>query len=159
MIDNIDRQLIRYLQNDGRVAYSTLGKMVGLSDAATRQRVKRLESIGVIEIVAVTDPRKLGYGHQAMIGVRTSGDITAVAEAIGQVPEAHYVVVVAGRYDIMSEVVCAGPGNLLAVTNSIRQIDGVLHVEVSPYLAVTKETYDWGAGKDSSPEDFGGPAQ
>ncbi len=145
-LDDLDRQLIRHLQTDGRIPYAQLGKLVGLSDAATRQRVKRLRSIGVIDIVAVTDPRRLGYQHQALIGIRTTGDLTRLATRIGQKDEAHYVVITTGRFDLMAEVVCPDAERLLLVSNEIRTLEGVLSVEVMPYLGVTKETYDWGAG-------------
>lgn len=123
--------------------------MVGLSDAATRQRIRRLKSMGVIDIVAVTDPRKLGFGYQAMVGVKVVGDTLKVAGELGRFDEAHYVVVAAGRYDIVVEVVCTDAENLMELGNRMRAIDGVTSIEVTPYLVITKETYNWGAGQES----------
>ena len=77
--DDVDKALIEVLQRDGRTPYTKLGVEVGLSEAAVRQRVQRLVDTNVVQIVAVTDPLRLGFRRQAMIGVRTTGDITEVA--------------------------------------------------------------------------------
>ncbi len=102
--------------------------------------------MGVIDIVAVTDPRKLGLGYQAMIGLKVTGDSQKIANEIGSFKESHYVVITAGRHDILAEVVCTNADALLTLADNVRSIDGVESIEVTPYLAITKETYDWGAG-------------
>lgn len=145
-IDDIDRELIRHLQADGRCSYSQLGREVGLSDAATRQRVNRLTAEGVIDIVAVTDPAKLGLGFQAMLGITVNADVRKVAIDIGALPDAVYVVMTAGRYDLIAEIVSIDGDTFVEVSNSIRTMVGVESVEVLPYLGITKQTYDWGVG-------------
>lgn len=144
MIDEIDRSIIRHLQADGRMPYSELGRLVGLSDAATRQRVNRLTSRGVIDIVAVTDPAMLGLGHQAMLGITITGDGRSIAAELGARDEAVYVVMTAGRYDLIVELVCADADRLIDVVNDIRAGDGIATVETITYLAITKQTYNWG---------------
>lgn len=145
-IDDIDRELIRVLQADGRTSFSQLSRVVGLSDAACRQRVMRLLEDGVIDIVAVTDPVKLGLGYQAMLGVAVDGDSRKVALEIGAVNDAVYVVMTAGRFDLIVEVVCKDSDAFIEVGNVIRAIDGVSGIEAMPYLGITKQTYDWGVG-------------
>lgn len=145
-IDDIDRELIRVLQADGRTPFSQLGRVVGLSDAACRQRVMRLLDDGVIDIVAVTDPVKLGLGYQAMVGINVSGDVRKVAVEIGALDDAVYVVMTTGRYDLLVEVVVRDADGLVDVSNAFRMLDGVRSLEVMSYIGLTKQTYDWGVG-------------
>jgi Lrp/AsnC family transcriptional regulator, regulator for asnA, asnC and gidA len=146
-LDEIDKQIIRALQSDGRLAYSQLGSLVGLSEAAARQRVHRLTDRGVMQIVAVTDPTKIGLRVQAMIGITVEGDIDVVAESLSNVEAFDYVVIAAGRYDILVELVCASTDDLLSVVNiHIRSVAGVRTCEILSYLRLVKQTYNWGTG-------------
>lgn len=145
-IDDIDRDLIRILQADGRTSYSQLSRVVGLSDAACRQRVKRLLDTGVIDIVAVSDPIKIGLGHGSLLGINIIGDTRKVANEVGMLDDAVYVVMTTGRFDLMVEIVTRDDESFIDVTNIIRMMDGVTRVESLPYLAITKQTYDWGVG-------------
>ena len=144
-IDEIDKIIIDALQNDGRLAYSRLAKVVGLSEAATRQRVNRLQEREIIQIVAVTDPTRLGYRSQALIGIKVSGDPRPIADTIAALDTADYVVITAGQYDIIAEVVCRDADALLDVVGQqIRSIPGVTTTETLPYLQLIKQTYNWG---------------
>src|SRR5436190_13237155 len=105
-LDELSKQIIEKLQQDGRRSYAGIGKAVGLSEAAVRQRVQRLIDTGVMQIVAVTDPLQVGFSRQAMIGVRVDGDMTPVADALSGLPEVDYVVITAGSFDLLAEVVC-----------------------------------------------------
>ncbi len=145
-IDDIDREIIRLLQADGRTPYSQLGRVVGLSDAAARQRVNRLTAEGVIDIVAVTDPVKLGLGFQALLAIKVSDDVRNVAVDIGCFQDSVYVVMTAGRYDLITEVVSRDSEAFVELTNTIRTLPGVESVETLPYMGITKQTYDWGVG-------------
>ena len=145
-IDEIDRELIRHLQANGRTSYSQLGQLVGLSDGAARQRVNRLTAEGVIDIVAVTDPVKLGLGFQAMIGITVSSDARKIAVELDTFHDCVYVVMTAGRFDLMVEVVCRDRETFVELSNTIRMVAGVETVELMPYLGITKQTYDWGVG-------------
>lgn len=144
-LDDVDRAIIRVLQTDGRTPYSKLGPEVGLSQAAVRQRVQRLIDRGAMQVVAVTDPAMLGLGLQAMIGVRIDGDVRAAADAIAEVGDVEYVVITAGRYDLLVEVVAADAGELLdLVDGRIRKVPGVAGTEILTYLKLVKQTYTWG---------------
>ncbi|MEM7095760.1 MAG: AsnC family transcriptional regulator [Actinomycetota bacterium] len=145
-IDEIDRELIRLLQIDGRTSYSQLGRSVGLSDAAARQRVNRLTAEGYIDIVAVTDPVKMGLAHQALLGITVSDDARKMAVEVGAFDDAVYVVMTAGRFDLIAEIVSRHRDDFVEVSNAIRTLAGVETVELLPYLGITKETYDWGVG-------------
>jgi len=145
-LDEVDRRIIGQLQTDGRTPYSKLGPMVGLSQAAVRQRVQRLIDRGVMQVVAVTDPAMLGLGLQAMVGVQVEGDPRSVADAIAESVDVDYVVITAGRYDLLVEVVAPDAGALLdLVTGAIRGVPGVASTEILTYLKLVKQTYAWGA--------------
>ena len=144
-IDDIDRTLLSLLQENGRTSYAELGKAVGLSEAAVRQRVQRLLDAEVMQIVAVTDPIQVGFSRQAMIGIRAEGDLAALGEALSGMAEVDYVVTTAGSFDILAEVVCEDDDHLLdLLTNQIRTLPGVRSTETFVYLKLNKQHYNWG---------------
>jgi Lrp/AsnC family transcriptional regulator, regulator for asnA, asnC and gidA len=144
-LDDIDKRIIAELQVDGRMPFSTLAPLVGLSDAATRQRVNRLTERGVMSIVAITDARALGFGFQALVGVDVVGDPTEIAAAFEPIPEVTYIVIVAGRYNLLIELVCVDAEHLLELTTMISRLPGVVGTETMTFLRRVKIKYDWGA--------------
>ncbi|MBF4569676.1 Lrp/AsnC family transcriptional regulator [Plantibacter sp. VKM Ac-2880] len=143
--DDTSKAIIEQLQTDGRRSYAEIGKAVGLSEAAVRQRVQKLTESGVIQIVAVTDPMQLGFTRQAMIGVRVAGDTRVVADRLAGLAAVDYVVLTAGSFDLLVEVVCEDDEELIALLNDdIRTIDGVAGTETFVYLRLHKQLYDWG---------------
>ncbi len=144
-LDDVSKAIIEQLQQDGRRPYAAIGKAVGLSEAAVRQRVQRLLEAGVMQIVAVTDPLQMGFPRAAMIGVRVDGDVEVVAEKLEAMPEIDYLVVTAGSYDILAEVVCEDDDHLLEVVNRrVRAVPGVRNTETFVYLKLRKQIYTWG---------------
>ena len=145
-VDDTSKAIIEQLQQDGRRAYASIGKSIGLSEAAVRQRVQKLVDTGVMQIVAVTDPMQIGFARQAMVTIAASGDMEAVAAALAQIDEVDYVVIVAGAWDILAEVVVEDAAHLLRLLNDrIRTIPGVVKTESFLYLKLVKQTYNWGA--------------
>ena len=145
-LDELDKRIIEQLQQDGRRPYTQIGPAVGLSEAAVRQRVQRLIDSGVMQIVGVTDPKMVGFGRQAMIGLTVEGDTRTIADAIAALEEVVYVVLTAGSLDILVEVVVKDDEHLLELLNNkIRSIEGVRDTETFMYLRIHKETYAWGA--------------
>jgi len=143
--DAQDKAIIAELQRDGRAPYSAIAETVGLSETAVRNRVKRLTDSGVVQIVAVTDPTQLGFARQAMIGIRASGALEPVAEALAALPEVDYVVITAGTYDVLVEVVCESDAHLLElVSQRIRAIEGVRETDTLLYLKLQQQSYAWG---------------
>jgi Lrp/AsnC family transcriptional regulator for asnA, asnC and gidA len=144
-LDEVSKAIIEQLQQDGRRPYASIGKAVGLSEAAVRQRVQRLVESGAMQIVAVTDPLSVGFPRMAMIGIRVEGDMELVAEKLEAMAEVDYVVITAGAYDLLVEVVCEDDDHLLDVINrQIRAIPGVRHTESFVYLKLRKQIYTWG---------------
>jgi Lrp/AsnC family transcriptional regulator for asnA, asnC and gidA len=144
-LDETSKRIIEQLQEDGRRPYAAIGKAVGLSEAAVRQRVQRLLDSGVMQIVAVTDPLQVGFARQAMIGIRVEGDMTVVADQLAEMAEVDYVVVTAGSFDLLVEVVCEDDDHLLdLLAQRIRVLPGVKSTETFVYLRLRKQLYNWG---------------
>ncbi len=145
LLDDTNKAIIEQLQRDGRKSYAAIGEAVGLSEAAVRQRVIRLVEAGIMQIVAVTDPLELGFARQAMIGIRVEGDLDRVASKLEAMDEVDYVVITAGRFDLLVEVVCVDDDHLLEVINrQIRSVPGVRDTEAFVYLKLRKQSYSWG---------------
>jgi Lrp/AsnC family transcriptional regulator, regulator for asnA, asnC and gidA len=144
-IDPFSKSIIEQLQQDGRRSHAAIAESLGLSEDAVRHRVTQLIDAGVMQIVAVTDPLQLGFARQAMLGVIVEGDRKPVAEAIAAIEEVDYVVITAGGFDILAEVVGQSDAHLLElVTSRIRPIPGVVSIHTFLYLELQKQTYTWG---------------
>src|SRR5487761_1201179 len=144
VLDETAKRIIEQLQQDGRRSYAAIGKAVGLSEAAVRQRVQRLIDTGVMQIVAVTDPLTLGFRRQTMIGIRCEGDLERVAEHLAVLDEIDYVVITAGSFDLLIEVVCEDDDHLLEILSRVRAVPSVTGTETFVYLKLRKQTYSWG---------------
>lgn len=144
-LDEVSKAIIEQLQQDGRRSYAAIGKVVGLSEAAVRQRVQRLADSGVMQVVAVTNPLELGFARQAMIGIRVRGPLEEAAERLAEIEEIDYVVVTAGTFDLLVEAVCESDEHLLElISRKIRTVPGVESTETFMYLELKKQTYSWG---------------
>jgi Lrp/AsnC family transcriptional regulator for asnA, asnC and gidA len=111
-----------------------------------RARTNRLIERGILQIVGVTDPLKLGFQQQAMIGVRCeASQLLEAAEVINAFPEVDYLVVTAGSYDLLVEVVCEDNEALLHfLADKLRRVAGVRETETFVYLRMLKQVYTWG---------------
>ncbi|MFI6349868.1 Lrp/AsnC family transcriptional regulator [Streptomyces sp. NPDC050560] len=144
-LDSVSLAIIEQLQEDGRRPYAAIGKAVGLSEAAVRQRVQKLLDQGMMQIVAVTDPLTVGFRRQAMVGITVEGALDPVAEALTAMSEVEYVVLTAGSFDLLVEIVCEDDDHLLEViSDRIRALPGVRSTESFVYLKLKKQTYMWG---------------
>ncbi len=143
-IDDVSKSIIEQLQIDGRKSYAAIGTAVGLSEAAVRQRVQRLIESGVMQIVAVTDPLTVGFFRMAMLGMKVDGELQQVADQLSSFPEVDYVVVTAGSFDVMAEVICEDDDHLLELLQRIRAIPTVRNTESFVYLKLRKQLYNWG---------------
>jgi Lrp/AsnC family transcriptional regulator for asnA, asnC and gidA len=142
-VDDLDRRIIEALQANGRESFRAIAARLGVSEATVRARYSRLTAQGILQVVAVTNPLGLGF-EQALIGIKTSGPPSTVADEISHWREADYVVVTAGQFDIVVEVVASDRTELLELTNRIRALDGVVSTETFLYLEMWKQLYDWG---------------
>jgi Lrp/AsnC family transcriptional regulator for asnA, asnC and gidA len=143
LIDALDQGIIEALQANGRDSFRAIAARLGVSEATVRARYARLCNDDILQVVAVTNPLGLGF-EQALVGLKTTGSSEPVADAIASWAEADYVVVTAGQYDLVVEVVAADRRGLLDVTNRMRELDGVVSTETFLYLDLVKQLYDWG---------------
>jgi Lrp/AsnC family transcriptional regulator for asnA, asnC and gidA len=149
-IDAVDRSIIEALQKNGREPFRRIAARLGISEATVRARYARLCEDDILQVTGVTNPLGLGFEAQAMVGVRTAGPPEGVADEIAKWDEADYVVVTAGQFDLLVEVLCVDRRHLLEVTSRIRSLEGVVSTESFLYLELWKQLYDWGV---SVPED------
>jgi Lrp/AsnC family transcriptional regulator for asnA, asnC and gidA len=145
LLDDLSRQIINQLQKNGRQPYAAIAKSTGLSEAAVRQRVRRMVDAHVMQIVAVVNPLALGLARMALIGIRAEGDLREIAASLALIDQVDYVVLCAGSFDILVELLCESDEHLLSLVNdSIRVVPGVRSAEMFPYLRIVKESYGTG---------------
>jgi len=146
LVSELDKRIIEHLQEDGRRPFTRIASELGVSEAAVRARTNRLVESGIVQIVGVTDPLRLGFGQMAMIGVRCEADrMLEVADRVATFPEVDYVVLTAGSYDLLIETVCEDNEALLRfLAERLGTVDGVRETETFVYLRMVKQTYQWG---------------
>ena len=145
-LDDLDKAIIRCLQLDGRRPYAQIGRELKVPEATVRQRAERLISRRVVQVVGVTDPLPMGFQQPALIGIKVdAAKLEQIAEKIAELDEVTYLVVTAGRFDLMCEVVCRDNEHLLRVlTEDLAKIRGINSTETLVELRFVKETYQWG---------------
>jgi Lrp/AsnC family transcriptional regulator for asnA, asnC and gidA len=145
-VSALDKRIIEHLQADGRRPFTQIANDLGVSEAAVRARTNRLIERGILQVVGVTDPLKLGFQQMAMIGIRCERDkLISVSESLAEMPEVDYVVITAGTYDLLIETVCEDNEALLVfLADRLRAIDGVRETETFVYLRLVKQTYQYG---------------
>jgi Lrp/AsnC family transcriptional regulator, regulator for asnA, asnC and gidA len=147
-LDGIDRGIIVALQRNGREPFRRIAASLDVSEATVRARYARLVDDAILQVTGVTNPLGLGFDAQAMVAVRTTGPPEPVAEEIARWDEAGYVVITAGQFDVLVELVCTDRRHLLQLTSRIRSLDGVTSTESFLYLELCKQVYDWGTSTD-----------
>jgi Lrp/AsnC family transcriptional regulator for asnA, asnC and gidA len=146
LLDDVDKAIIKALQLDGRRPYAQIGRELKVPEATVRQRAERLISRGIVQVVGVTDPLAMGFGQPAFIGLHVeAARLEEVAEAVAALDEVTYVVVTAGRFDMICEVVCEDNEHLLRVlSDQLATIKGIRSTETMVELRFVKESYRWG---------------
>jgi Lrp/AsnC family transcriptional regulator for asnA, asnC and gidA len=146
ILDDLDKSIIRCLQLDGRRPYAQIGRQLKVPEATVRQRAERLINRGVVQVVGVTDPLAMGFQQPALIGLKVDANrLEEIAERIAALDEVTYLVVTAGRFDLVCEVVCEDNEHLLRVlTERLAAIDGINSTETLVELRFVKESYQWG---------------
>jgi Lrp/AsnC family transcriptional regulator for asnA, asnC and gidA len=142
-LDDIDRQIIDELQKDGRAAFSQIAGRLNVSPGMIRQRYNRLVEQGILRVVAITNPLRMGFKTMAMIGIRADGSkLLEVAAKVANLDEVIYMIIASGRFDIFAEVVCRDHEHLLRfITEKLSTIDGVRESESFMHLKIVKEIY------------------
>ena len=143
-LDEYDQAMLRELQIDGRMPIAKLAKIVGLSETGVRNRLQKMQQSEAIKIVAVGQPHLLGVDVEAMLGVVVKGDPRVAAKAFSEISAVMNVMICAGRFQLMVEVICKNNYELeQLLTDKIRPIDGVEQLEIFIYLECAKDSYNW----------------
>jgi Lrp/AsnC family transcriptional regulator, regulator for asnA, asnC and gidA len=154
--DHTARRIIAMLQEDGRTPNTVIARELGISEATVRARIDALTAAGVLQIVGLTDPGNMGFGVMAMIGVQATSDLGRIADLVATWPETTYVVISAGSYDMLVEVVCRDNADLLRVSEQLRAVPGVRSTESFIYISRHKLNYAWasavGADQPHAPD-------
>lgn len=139
-LDPIDHSMVSILARDGRAKFAALAQVLGVSESMARKRYRALTRSHAMRVVAIANPLQLGYAATSWVAITCSGAAgwTGVAEALTHIDEVTYVVLTAGRYDIIAEIVCGSHEHLISVVEGqIRAITGVERAELWPYLELT----------------------
>lgn len=145
VLDDLDKQILAYLQHDGRMTFVTLASHLGVSEGTIRKRVKRLEENGVLKTMGVTDPLKMGLDTVAFIWFKVNRHhMDAVIEALRGLDPVRYLVVTTGGYDLVAMVVLKSRTELVELLNDeLSRIEGIVSTETSIVLQIHKQMHDW----------------
>jgi Lrp/AsnC family transcriptional regulator for asnA, asnC and gidA len=144
-VDEVDREIIRLLQHDGRSSNTEIGRALGLTETTIRKRIARLLGEGLVNIVAVPTPEAVGMTTSAIIGISVQlVDLHAVSDRLVACPEVRYVGLSTGRYDVIVEAFFGDHEHLLEfISTKLGAMPGVTSVETSLILKVAKFSYEW----------------
>lgn len=141
--DDLDLAILELLRSDGRKPYTEIAQLLQVSEGTVRNRVARLVEKGVMQIVGLIDPVRMGYDTPAMIGVTIhNADIEEVARKIASFPEVSYLIMVSGGFDLMVEVICRDREDFTTFINQkLRKIPGVAQTQSFFILRTVKMAY------------------
>jgi len=144
-IDQTDCNIIELLQIDGRMPHTMIAKKLDISEATVRSRLSRLTKEEYIQIVAVSNPLKLGFEIVGMLRIEVDiKKIDAVSKELSKIDQIWYVVHATGSSDIYAEFNAKSIDELNAmIFQKINKIDGLVKTETSLILKYIKRRYDW----------------
>lgn len=144
-LDKLDLLVLNSLQKNGRTPFTQIAKKAGVAESTIRSRYAGLMDRGIIQNLMVIDPFAIGYNAPALIGISTdSGAINSVAQALEQMPEVSYLVLILGGYDLMVEVFCRDREHLTdLITNHIQAIPGIRTTETLVIGKIFKLSFFW----------------
>ena len=143
LLDQTDLYIVEALRKDGREAFAQIAERLNVSPGMIRQRYNRLVELGMLKVVAITNPIHRGLKTMALIGIHTDGNrMLEVADKVSALEEVLYLVVVSGRFDLVAEVFCRDNQDLLKfMTEKLYRIEGLREAETFMHLKIVKEVY------------------
>ncbi len=144
-MDALDRRIVRLLQTNGRLTNTDIGRALDVTETTIRKRMGRLIEAGLIQILAVPTESAIGPNVSAIIGVSVElPHVDEVARTIREMPEARFVGVSVGRYDIVMEMVVSDQAGMLDFLHGkLGHVPGITGIETSMILRTEKWTYEW----------------
>jgi Lrp/AsnC family transcriptional regulator for asnA, asnC and gidA len=142
-VDDLDLRIIALLQPEGRMSFAEIASRLKVSEGTVRQRYRRLIETGVLQVVGVADPFKIGFHSMAMIGINVAIDgdrgIDAVARELAGFHEISYVVMSTGSFDLLAEVIVPNHDDFARfLTDQLHQVKGITRTETFMLLRVYK---------------------
>lgn len=146
MLDDLDRDIISFLQYDGRMPFTQIATELGITEGTVRRRVRQLTNNGLMQIVAIVEPHVMGWEEAAMIGISVKTSlISSIADEIAKLPEVAYLFQAAGEFDLVAEVFCKDREHFVSfLNNKLQQIPGVERTQSFMILKMHKLSYRWG---------------
>ncbi len=151
LLDDVDRALIGELINDGRATYAALAPTVGLSQATVRTRVQRLLEENIVSVTGRVDPMSFGLGVFAFAFLEVHGELDKAAARIGEIDEAVFVVLGAGRFDLLVEFRCRDADHLLEALDWVRVLESVRRIQTATVLHYDKQDWSGVGNRDAKP--------
>ena len=148
-LDEVDRKIIKSLQTNGRESLAKIAEEMGLPTSTVRDRTHRLLDNDILRVVGVLNPLKARQRIMATIGVKvSSGELQAIADEIAKFDEVSYLVICAGSFDLLVEVICKDNAHLLEFTTRLRNNDDIYSTETFIHFAIVKEVLTWGSAEN-----------
>lgn len=153
-LDQMDRNILQALKEDGRMPFTEIARRLNVSASMVRQRVQRLTDAEILQIVAVTNPTRIGYHTMALIGVKADGNrLQEIAHKIAAFEEVIYLTISSSQYNLLVEVICVDNSDLLRfLTEKLYAVEGVRDTETFIYLDIVKEIYTWDKPATETPQ-------
>ena len=139
-MDDFDKSIIDILESDGRASNAEIARKIGVSEGTIRRRLKKLIDNKTISVLAISDPRQMGYEFEALVGIQVDpGLVEPVAEAITKLTDTKWVSITTGTYDVFAWVILPTAEALgKFLRNRIGEIQGVKKPETFVSLQVVK---------------------
>ncbi|MFW6075257.1 MAG: Lrp/AsnC family transcriptional regulator [Chloroflexota bacterium] len=143
--DQLDRQIISMLQDDGRCSNREIARSLGVPEATVRYRVRRLTESGLLRITALVEPEKLGYNLTAVISLQVEAEkVPEITQTLSEFPEVMYLVITTGEYDIIFTATFLDREDLYSfLTNRLTNIPGVTRSNTAIGLKIVKRDFEW----------------
>lgn len=153
-LDSVDERILKALQEDGRLPLREIARRIGVSEGTVRVRFRRLQTAGVLRVIAFVDPMRLDRRVMAMITAKVQNDHHGrIVDAATAWPETTYVSTLMGRADIYIQVICADNETLRGVLSRLRSLPGVTETETMLEMDVHKFVYhDLAARERAEPD-------
>jgi Lrp/AsnC family transcriptional regulator for asnA, asnC and gidA len=145
-IDRVERQMIRLLQQNGRMSHVDMADHIGVAEGTIRRKVNRLVEEGIIKIAAVANPHAIGFDTTAIIWIKAEpGTVKEVATHLSQLPGVRFVALATGAFDVIMEGYWANNQELFQfLTEDLSKVKGIREYNTSLVLQIMKQAYDWG---------------
>jgi Lrp/AsnC family transcriptional regulator, regulator for asnA, asnC and gidA len=142
-MDQLDLDIIAHLQRDGRKPFTAIAANLGVSEGTIRNRVSRLMTEQILQVIGMADPLRLGFDAPAMIGVSVQPSMLKSAmEAIAEFSEVSYLIMVSGEFDLFVEVMCRDRKHLATfLRDHLHQVTGIVRTQTFLILHTHKMAY------------------